>query len=66
MNGIDPYAYMQQVASQMDRLQDRGEIETVLDEIEYLFEVIPPEMQGPAEELILLLRQKLTDAVQAG
>ena len=62
MNGIDPYAYMQQVASQMDRFENRDEIETVLDELEYLFEVIPPELQGPAEQLILLLRQKLADA----
>ena len=61
-NGIDPYAYMQQVASQMDRLREREEIETVLDELEYLFEVIPPELQEPAEKLILILRRKLADA----
>ena len=62
MNGIDPYSYMQQVASKMDQLQDRVEIETVLDEMEYLFEVIPPDLQEPAEQLILLLRKKLADA----
>ena len=59
MNGIDPYAYMQQVAIKMDQLTSRGEIETVLDELEYLFEVIPPEMQDNAEKLISLLREKL-------
>jgi hypothetical protein len=62
MNGIDPYAYMQQVAVTMDELTDRNEIETVLDELEYLFEVIPPEMQDNAEKLIGLLRDKLANA----
>ena len=62
MNGIDPYAYMQQVAIRMDELTARDEIETVLDELEYLFEVIPPEMQDNAEKLISMLRKKLADA----
>lgn len=59
MNGIDPYAYMQQIAIKMDQLTNRREIETVLDELEYLFEVIPPEMQDNAEKLISMLREKL-------
>ena len=62
MNGIDPYAYMQQVAMKMDEISGREEIETVLDELEYLFEVIPPEMQDNAEKLIGLLRDKLANA----
>ncbi len=62
MNGIDPYAYMQQIAIKMDELTARDEIETVLDELEYLFEVIPPEMQDNAETLISLLREKLAIA----
>lgn len=62
MNGVDPYAYMQQVATQMHELNTRREIETVLDELEYLFEVIPPEMQDNAEKLISLLREKLAHA----
>jgi hypothetical protein len=61
VNGIDPYAYMQQVAVTMDELTDRDEIETVLDELEYLFEIIPPEMQDNAEKLIGLLRDKLAN-----
>ena len=62
MNGIDPYAYMQQIAIKMDEITARDEIETVLDELEYLFEVIPPEMQDNAEKLISMLRKKLADA----
>lgn len=45
----------------MDDLVNKQEIETVLDEIEYLFEVIPPDMQDIAEILIDLLRKKLAD-----
>ncbi len=62
MNGVDPYAYMQQVAVRMDELTSRNEIETVLDELEYLFEVIPPDMQDNAEKLISMLREKLVNA----
>ena len=62
MSGIDPYAYMQQVSIQLNELTGRDEIETVLDELEYLFEVIPPEMQDNAETLIALLREKLANA----
>jgi len=61
MNGVDPYAYMQQVASRMDEMTSRSEIETVLDELEYLFEVIPPELQDLAEPVIHALRRKLGD-----
>ena len=62
MNGVDPYAYMQQVAVRMNELVSRSEIESVLDELEYLFEVIPPEMQDNAEKLINMLRERLKGA----
>jgi len=62
MSGIDPYAYMRQISLHMNALTTRSEIETVLDELEYLFEVIPPEMQDDAENLISLLRNKLANA----
>ena len=62
MNGIDPYAYLTQVSIKMDSLTQRDEIETVLDEVEYLFEVIPPELQDLAEPIIETLRQRLADA----
>lgn len=59
MEGISPYAYMQQVAMRMHDLTERKEIETVLDEVEYLFEVLDPEMQDAAYQLIEQLRAKL-------
>jgi len=62
MSGIDPYAYMQQVSIQMHELKSRNDIETALDELEYLFEVIPPDMQDSAEQLITTLREQLANA----
>lgn len=62
MQGVDPYAYMQQVSLRMHELNRRADIEPVLDELEYLFEVIPPELQDNAEKLIAMLRDKLSRA----
>jgi hypothetical protein len=59
---VDPYAFMQQVAIRMHELRSRSEIEKTLDELEYLFEVIPPELQDNAEQLIGMLRNKLAHA----
>ena len=53
--GINPYTRMQEIAQQLDELRTH-------DEIEYLFEVIPPELQDGAEQLISLLRVKLAKA----
>jgi len=52
-------AYMQQVAARMNHLTDRREIETVLDEMEFLFDALDPEFQDPAAQLIEQLRAKL-------
>jgi hypothetical protein len=49
MQGIDPCAYLQQMAAEMEET-DRDRIEKALNDVEYLFEVIPPDMQEPAEK----------------
>ncbi|RMG38585.1 MAG: hypothetical protein D6720_00940 [Gammaproteobacteria bacterium] len=59
MQGIDPQGYLQQVALQLESLQGRAQIETVLDEVEYLYEVIPPDFQDMADVLIERLRERL-------
>ena len=61
MRGVDPHLYMTQLAGRLDRLRERDEIETALDELEYLFEVIDPELQDAAYQLIDRLRTKLTE-----
>jgi hypothetical protein len=62
MSGINYYSYMQDLSMRLHELNSRDKIETALDELEYLFEVIPPDMQDNAEKLITLLRAKLADA----
>jgi hypothetical protein len=59
MNGVDPYGYMQQVAGVLDTLSDRDRINTLLDELEYLYEVLDPELQPLADDLIARLRGRL-------
>jgi hypothetical protein len=65
MGHIDPHVYLQQVARKMAdpaALQDRKEIETVLDEVEYLYDILDPEMQDGAEQMIAQLRARLEKA----
>ena len=59
MNGIDPWAFMQGLAGRIDDLTERAEIEEALDRMEYLFEVLDPELQEPAYTLVEKLRDKL-------
>lgn len=63
MKGVNPYVSMEEIAMKLPQLQSRDDIEKALDEIEYLFEVIPPELQDNAEKLIGLLREKLAHVV---
>jgi len=60
MSGVTPYISMNNIAARLDELNTRESITEALDEVEYLFEVIPPELQEPAETLIALLREKLS------
>lgn len=62
MSGIDPNAYMRQVSVRLTELTGRTEIEAVLDEMENLFEVVPPELQNEAGQIVALLRRKLAVA----
>ena len=59
MHGVDPYAYLQQVAGNLDTLETRDAVETVLDEVEYLYEVMDPELHHLADDLIGRLRERL-------
>ena len=59
MSGVTPYISMNKIAARLDELDTLESVTEALDEVEYLFEVIPPELQEPAETLIALLREKL-------
>lgn len=62
MSGVTPYRTLHDIARALPQLDAREEIEAALDELEYLFEVIPPEMQEYAEPVIEALRKKLAAA----
>jgi hypothetical protein len=62
MSGVTPYRTLHDIARSLPQLTRRNEIEAALDEIEYLFEVMPPEMQEYAEPVIESLRSKLAQA----
>jgi hypothetical protein len=59
MQGIDPIAYLQQGAARLDDMKDVAELNTVLDEAEYLMGVLDPELQEPAYDLVERLHAKL-------
>lgn len=59
MSGVTPYITIAQIAARMKEMNTYEEVNEALDEVEYLFEVIPPELQDPAETLISQLREKL-------
>ena len=61
MNGVDPYAFLNQVSVKMETYTTPEQIETVLDKVEYLFEVIPPDLQDLAEPIIEELRRRLSE-----
>ena len=59
MSGITLYITLEQIAARMKDMDTYDAVNDALDEVEYLFEVIPPELQEPAENLIAQLREKL-------
>lgn len=59
MNGIDPYAAMQRAGRRLQESQDPAELDRLLDDIEYLYEVLDPELQGLAEEVMDRLRERI-------
>ncbi len=56
---MQAYAYMQKVSTEMDTLKEADEINHVIDELEFMHEVIDPEFQELCSDLIAQLMQKL-------
>ena len=57
MTVVHPDKYINEIARRMPELTGRDEIEG----LEYVFEVVPPEVQDNVETLIRMLREKLKD-----
>jgi hypothetical protein len=53
---------MQSISLRMREFETRQNIETALDELEYLLEVMPPDLQDNAGQLIGMLHEKLDNA----
>ncbi|MGD8592258.1 MAG: hypothetical protein PVF82_05460 [Gammaproteobacteria bacterium] len=58
-DGIDPYQYLQQVSENLDVIATREKINTVLDELEFVFELLELEFLDLASDLIAKLNAKL-------
>jgi hypothetical protein len=60
--GIDAIAWMQQLAGRIDQLNTHAQIESALDDVEYLMDALDPELQDAAYQLVETLRHKLAQA----
>ncbi len=60
--GIDAIAWMQQLAGRIDQLNTYAQIESALDDVEYLMDALDPELQDAAYQLVETLRHKLAQA----
>ena len=56
---MEPYRYLEEVARRIDTLDDREEITTVLDELEFPHEALEPEFQDLASDLMARLSGRL-------
>lgn len=56
---VDPDRYLRQIAQRLKEVQEREEMETLLDELEYLYDVVDPVLQESAEQLMQQLRARL-------
>jgi len=59
MKGIDPHAFMQAAAGRLDTLTDPAELDLMLDDLEYLYEVMDPELQSLADGLMERVRERI-------
>lgn len=52
MNGVDPYATMQQIGAEMGHTADPAALDRISDDLEHLFEVMDAVLQATAEALM--------------
>lgn len=61
MQETNPYKYLEQVSELFDTLNTPEEINRVLDELEYLFDLIEPDFQDQVTDLISRLTKRLQE-----
>lgn len=60
VDGVDPYAYLQSAAGRLDRM-GAADLDRLLDDLEYLYEVLDPELQPLADGVMERARARLAD-----
>ncbi|MGE5153347.1 MAG: hypothetical protein ACM3ST_04960 [Bdellovibrio bacteriovorus] len=58
VDGVDPYAYLQSAAGRLDRME-KADLDRLLDDLEYLYEVMDPELQPLADGVMERARARL-------
>jgi len=58
---MEPYRYLEQVSGEFDRIRTRQQAETVLDELEFLYDALDPEFQDLCADLIERLTRRLRE-----
>ena len=61
MQTTNPYKYLEHVSELFDSLNTPEEINQVLDELEFLFDLIDPEFQDQVSDLINRLTIRLQE-----
>ena len=61
MQTTNPYKYLEHVSELFDTLNTCEEINQVIDELEFLFDLIDPEFQDQASDLISRLTKRLQE-----
>lgn len=60
---MEPYRYLQEAARALDSdTLSRDELNTIVDELKFIFEVLDPEFQDLATDLIARYRARLESA----
>jgi len=61
MQTTNPYKYLEHVSELFDTLNTCEEINQVIDELEFLFDLIDPEFQDQVSDLISRLTKRLQE-----
>jgi hypothetical protein len=58
---MQPLQILQQISGRLDQLDQPEAVHRAMDEVEFVFELLPPEMQDLADQLLKRLRRRLQE-----
>lgn len=56
---MQPMHVLEQIAARLERLDSKEAVHKAMDEVEFVFELLPPELQDQADQLMQHLRRRL-------